>query len=84
MFTDGEETDSHLKPALSECIKSGIPVSIIGFGNEDETPVLAGDGQTFVNSALRSQKIISTIEDAKKNMGFWNIRSITFRRSTII
>ena len=83
VFTDGEETDSHLKPALSECIKSGIPVSIIGFGNEDETPVLAGDGQTFVNSALRSQKIISTIEDAKKNMGFYkNQTEVVFIDST--
>ena len=71
VFTDGEETDSHLKPALSECIKAGIPVTIIGFGDETETPVLAGDGKTIVNSALRSQKIISTIEDAKKNLGFY-------------
>ena len=70
VFTDGEETDSHLKPALSECIKAGIPVTIIGFGDEAETPVLAGDGKTLINSALRSQKIISTIEDAKKNLGF--------------
>ena len=71
VFTDGEETDSHLKPALSECIKSGIPVTIIGFGSETETPVLAGDGVTVVNSALRSSKIISTIEEAKKNLGFY-------------
>ena len=43
VFTDGEETDSHLKTAVSECIKAGLPVSIIGFGKEAETPVLAGD-----------------------------------------
>jgi len=79
VFTDGEETDSHLKTALSECIKAGIPVTIIGFGSETESPVLAGDGQTFINSALRSQKIISTIEDAKKNLGFYkNQTEVTY------
>lgn len=83
VFTDGEETDSHLKPALSECIKAGIPVTIIGFGDETETPVLAGDGKTFINSALRSQKIIATIEDAKKNLGFYkNQTEVTYINST--
>lgn len=71
VFTDGEETDSQLRTALSECIKAGIPVTIIGFGNESESEVLAGDGKTVVNSALRSQKIVSTIEEAKKNLGFY-------------
>ena len=83
VFTDGEETDSHLKPALSECIKAGIPVTIIGFGDEAETPVLAGDGKTLINSALRSQKIISTIEDAKKNLGFYkNQTEVSYINST--
>ncbi|MBP5601288.1 MAG: VWA domain-containing protein [Treponema sp.] len=83
VFTDGEETDNHLKSALSECIKAGIPVSIIGFGSETESPVLAGDGQTLVNSALRSQTIISTIEDAKKNLGFYkNQTDVIFINST--
>ena len=83
VFTDGEETDSHLKSALSECIKAGLPVSIIGFGNETETPVVAGDGKTVVNSALRSQKIIQTIEDAKKNMGFYkNQTEVNYINST--
>lgn len=71
VFTDGEETDNHLKQALSECIKSGISVTIIGFGSETESAVLAGDGTTTVMSALRSAKIQSTIEDAKKNLGFY-------------
>ena len=72
VFTDGEETDNHLKQALSECIKSGISVSIIGFGSEEESPVLAGDGTTKVMSALRSEKVRATIEEAKKNPGFYN------------
>ncbi len=71
VFTDGEETDSQLKNALSDCIKAGISVSIIGFGDEKESPVLAGDGETLVMSALRTSKIENTIEEAKKNLGFY-------------
>lgn len=71
VFTDGEETDSHLKTALLECMKSGIPVSIIGFGEETETEILAGDGKTVVKSALRAKKIQETIEASQKNMAFY-------------
>lgn len=71
VFTDGEETDNHLKTALAECLKSGIPVSIIGFGTEEEVDILAGDGKTSVKSALRSKKIIETIESSQKNISFY-------------
>ena len=71
VFTDGEETDNHLKSALSECIKAGISVSIIGFGSENESDVLAGDGKTTVKTALRSSRVQNAIEDAKKNLGFY-------------
>ena len=80
VFTDGEETDSSLKGSLVECIKAGIPVSIIGFGNETESTVLAGDGRTVVNTALRSQNILNTIEDSKKNLGFY--KNQTCRQAT--
>ncbi|MCR4580071.1 MAG: VWA domain-containing protein [Treponema sp.] len=69
VFTDGEESDGELGPALSECVKAGIPVSIIGFGQEDECAVLAGDGVTTVKSALRSEslrKTISSVEEKYK------------------
>ena len=69
VFTDGEETDNHLKTALSECVKAGIPVSIIGFGDENESKIIAGDGKTIVSTALRSNKINQTIEEVKKNIG---------------
>lgn len=83
VFTDGEETDSQLKNALSECIKVGIPVSIIGFGKEIETDIIAGDGKTVVQSALRSEKILRTIEDAKKTLSFYKNQSpIIFINST--
>ncbi len=71
VFTDGEETDNHLKNALIECLKSGVPVTIIGFGNETETDILAGDGKTHIKSALRSQKIKETIESAVKNLSYF-------------
>ena len=79
VFTDGEETDNHLRQSLTECIKAGIPVTIIGFGGEDETEIVAGDGKTVVKSALRSQKIMNTIEEARKNMGIYkNHAEVTF------
>ena len=71
VFTDGEETDSNLKTALSECLKAGISVSIIGFGEERESQIYAGDGRTIVSTALRSNKINAAIEDAKKNLGVY-------------
>lgn len=75
VFTDGEETDNHLKNALSDCLKSGIPVSIIGFGQEEETEILAGDGKTTVKSALRAKKIQETIEAAQKNISFFKTQT---------
>ncbi len=71
VFTDGEETDSQLKNALTECMTSGIPVTIIGFGSETETEVLAGDKKTYVQSALRSEKLLKTIDDVKKNLSYY-------------
>ena len=66
IFTDGEETDNQLTSSLAECVKFGVPVSIIGFGNEVESELLLPDNVTKVNSALRSKNIISTIEKINK------------------
>lgn len=71
VFTDGEETDSYLKNSLLECVKSGIPVSIVGIGQETEIEITAGDGKTKVKSALRSNKVRETIEAVQKNMSFY-------------
>ena len=78
VFTDGEETDSHLKAALSECVKAGISVSIIGFGDESETQIMAGDGKTIVPTALRSDKINASIEEAKKSLGIYKNQAELF------
>lgn len=57
VFTDGEETDSLLENSLISCVNQGISVSLIGFGTERETKVLAGDRKTYVLTALRSEKM---------------------------
>lgn len=70
IFTDGEETDGSLQNAISECTKYGIPVSIIGFGTEDEVQILAGDGKTIVYTALRTEnmeKILDAIHEKSKS-----------------
>ncbi len=82
VLTDGEETDGTLKNALSECVKVGIPVSIVGFGSEKETEVLAGDGKTLVKTFLHSEKINKTIEDLQKSMHYYKSRlPVTFINS---
>ena len=78
VFTDGEETDSHLKTALSECLKAGISVSIVGFGDEKESQIFAGDGKTIVSTALRSDRINYAIEEAKKNLGVYKNQAEIF------
>lgn len=71
VFTDGEETDNQLKNSLIECINAGIPVSIIGFGKEEESEIFAGDGKTQVKSALRTEKIEKTIADVKQSLNYY-------------
>ena len=78
VFTDGEETDNYLNKALNECLKAGISVSIIGFGDERETQIMAGDGKTIVATALRSDKIQYSIEEAKKNLGVYKNQAEIF------
>ena len=78
VFTDGEETDSYLKNALSECLKSGISVSIIGFGEERESQIMAGDGKTVVSTALRTDKVNAAIEEVKKSLGVYKNQAEIF------
>ncbi|MBP5359590.1 MAG: VWA domain-containing protein [Treponema sp.] len=66
LFTDGEETDGSLANALTEAMKFGIPVTIIGFGSEREISVTAGDGKTQVKTALRSETLEQTIASVKE------------------
>lgn len=70
LFTDGEETDNGFLTALTAALRRGASVVVIGFGEERETEIYAGDGKTLVQTALRSQKIRDAIKEAqKKNLG---------------
>jgi len=70
LFTDGEESDAGLENALGLALKKGVSVVIIGFGEERETEIYAGDGKTQVKTALRSEKIRKCVDEAnKKNLG---------------
>ena len=71
LFTDGEETDKQLSAALSECIQAGISVTIIGFGSESESGIVAGDGKTVVNTALRAGNIEKVIEGVLEKYSFY-------------
>lgn len=73
LFTDGEETDNELQKNLELCVKEGIPVTIIGFGNETETETLAGDGKTHVSTALRKENIQSILTNIIKKYEILNI-----------
>ncbi len=67
VFTDGEETDNLLENSLSLCLKEGISVHLIGFGTERETKVLAGDGKTYILTALRSEQMKKICSSVMKN-----------------
>lgn len=66
LFTDGDETDSSLLPALNKAVRQGVSVVIIGFGTVRETEVTAGDGKTVVKTALRDDKIKNICEEVNK------------------
>lgn len=74
VFTDGEETDNQLAPALLECQKSGIPVTLIGFGSENESQIVSGDGKTKVMTALRRDRLEKAISEAQAKFSFHNGR----------
>ena len=57
VFTDGDETDARLEKSLERAANSMIPVTIVGFGSENESEIMAGDGKTKVKTALRAKKM---------------------------
>ncbi|MBQ4378400.1 MAG: VWA domain-containing protein [Treponema sp.] len=73
LFTDGDETDNQLEKSLENAVKSGVPVTILGFGDEKETEITAGDGKTKVKTALRAQKLREICENVNKSAFFSNI-----------
>lgn len=83
VFTDGEETDGQLTNALVECVRLGIPVTIVGFGSEEFSNALAGDGETVIQTAMRRKEILEDIKAAEKKIPFYkNQTPIQFIDST--
>ncbi len=69
LFTDGDETaNSNLKKAVLEAAKYGITVILTGFGSETGTTVTAGDGETAVETMLRSDFLMDIAESAKQEL----------------
>ncbi|MBQ3965630.1 MAG: VWA domain-containing protein [Treponema sp.] len=66
VFTDGDETDKSLQPALDDAVRYGIPVTLIGFGSSLGAEVLAGDGKTRVHTALNEGKLITACDRANE------------------
>jgi len=67
VFTDGDETDSKLEKALEMAAKFRIPVTLVGFGSENESEITAGDGKTIVKTALRAKKMQELASNANKH-----------------
>ena len=76
VFTDGEETEGQLINAFSECIKSGISVTIVGFGSEEASNLVTGDGKSVVQTALRRVEVLEAIDTAQKKVPFYNKQDI--------
>ncbi len=68
VFTDGDETDGSLSSSLAECVRCGVPVTLIGFGSTKEIEVTAGDGTTIVKTALREKKLQTIASDVSKQV----------------
>ena len=67
VFTDGDETDNLLEKSLEKAAKFGVPVSLVGFGSENEIEITSGDGKTRVKTALRAKKIGKIVEEVNKS-----------------
>ncbi len=76
VFTDGDETDGLLEGALMDAVRTGISVYLIGFGTERETKVLAGDGKTYVMTALRLERMKAACANAMKKNYSSNISEL--------
>ena len=69
VFTDGDETDNLLEKSLDKTHRFGIPVTFVGFGSEKESEIIAGDGKTKVNTALRANRLKKICEASNEKSG---------------
>ncbi len=59
VLSDGDDTGEGLEQAVNKATQFGSRVIFVGFGSERETEVLAGDGVTKVQTALRKEALQS-------------------------
>ncbi len=68
VFTDGDETDNLLLPALEDAARFGFPVTMVGFGTARPVEITAGDGVTKVKTFLNAEKMIDAAATASKKI----------------
>lgn len=62
VFTDGGDNNNRLSTVLTDCLKKGIDVKIIGFGSDSGYDIKAGDNKTVIHTALEKDFILESIE----------------------
>lgn len=72
VFTDGDETDTGLTPALDDAARFGFPVTMVGFGTATPVEITAGDGKTKVKTFLNAEKMIDAAANSSKKAMFPN------------
>ncbi len=82
LFTDGDETTYSLQQAVTEAVKYGIKVIIIGVGSKNETEITAGDGTSSIKTALREQNL-QTIAESSDSVTYINALDIGSALQTV-
>lgn len=63
LFTDGDETDNSLARTCKEAASYGIKITIIGFGTEKGSEIIAGDGKTKVTTVQQKKYLEKIAQD---------------------
>ncbi len=63
VLSDGDDTDENLFAAVEEAVSFGIHVIFVGFGSQNESTIIAGDGVTEVKTALRVDKLQAIVNE---------------------
>lgn len=62
VFTDGEETVTSLEKSIKLAIEHGISVVLLGFGTEEGSECIAGDGETIVKTYLNKKQMQESVK----------------------
>lgn len=70
IFTDGDETEETLASAVADCIRRGVSVSVVGFGETQEVQIVSGDGETPVMTSLKKANMMRLVNNANSEVDF--------------